>query len=155
MGERGPDRSNVSPIRAEVGHKPAPARSRRARPNPPIAPEWLDAYAHRVWKRVVRELEPLGVLNPSQREVLAAYCGVASVYHNAYRDMVANKRRGPDVTIAGSNRADGRVRNPSWSTMRESARLLAEMSKILLLNPASLMRAELPDYETGDVSDLD
>ncbi len=155
MPARGPQPKNVTPIRADVGHRPAPARSRRARPTPPVAPRWLDTYARRVWDRVVAELEPLGVLNPSQREVLAAYCEVASVHFNAYKAMTPNRERGPDVLAAGSNRSDRAVRNPAWATMRESARLLTEMSKILLTNPASLMRAELPDYTDDDESDLD
>jgi P27 family predicted phage terminase small subunit len=155
MGERGPLPQNVTPITAEVGHRPAPARSRRARPVPPTRPDFLDDYALRVWDRLVRELEPLGILNPSQREILAAYCEVASVNRNAYLAMVASKRRGPDVEVPGSNRADRAVRNPAWATLRESAALLTRMSSHLLTSPAALMRAELPDYSDADESDLD
>ena len=155
MGSRGPLPENVSPIRAEVGHRPAPARSRRASPTPPTAPDFLDEYAVRVFDRLVRELEPLGILNPSQREILAAYAEVASVNRSAYRALTPSKRRGPDVTLPGSNRADRAVRNPAWSTLRESASLLTRMSSVLLTNPAALMRAELPDYEGSDESDLD
>jgi P27 family predicted phage terminase small subunit len=155
MGSRGPLPENVSPIRAEVGHRPAPARSRRASPTPPTAPDFLDEYARRVFDRVVRELEPLGILNPSHRELLAAYAEVASVNRNAILALTPNKRRGPDVAIPGSNRADRAVRNPAWSTLRESSALLVRMSSVLLTSPAALMRAELPDYEPLDESDLD
>ena len=155
MGSRGPLPENVSPIRAEVGHRPAPARSRRASPTPPTPPDFLDEYALRVFARLVRELEPLGILNPSQRELLAAYASVASVNRASVIALTPNKRRGPDVAVSGSNRADPRVRNPAWSTLRESAALLTRMSSVLLTNPAALMRAELPDFESLDESDLD
>ena len=155
MGKKGPLPKNVSPIRADVGHRPAPSRSRRARPMAPQVPPWLDDYAARVWKRVVAELEPLGVLNPSQREILAAYCEVASVNHSAYREIMTNKHRGPDVSVPGANRGDRAVRHPAWMTLRESSALLTRMSTVLLTNPAALMRAELPDYEDDDESDLD
>ncbi|KKL12243.1 hypothetical protein LCGC14_2537710 [marine sediment metagenome] len=155
MGKSGPLPRNVSPIRADVGHRPAPARSRRARPTPPSAPNFLDDYALRVWDRIIRELEPLGILNPSQRELLAAYCEVASVNRNAIIALTPNKRRGPDVNVPGANRGDRAVRNPAWMTLRESSALLTRMSSALLTSPAALMRAELPDYEDDDESDLD
>lgn len=155
MGKRGPLPQNVTPIRAEVGHRPAPSRARRARPVAPLAPEWLDRYGRRVWDRVVAELEPLGILNPSQRELLAAYCQAASVNFAAWKALTPNKTRGPDVLSAGRRDKDPVVKNPALSVLNQSARILDQLSRSLLTSPAALMRAELPDYVLTDESDLD
>lgn len=155
MGSRGPLPQNVTPIRAEVGHRPAPARTRRARPAAPSRPDWLDEYGARVWDRLIAELEPLGVLNPAQREIIAAYCMAASVNRSAWRELTPNKRRGPDILQAGRHPEDDLVRSKAWGILRESAALLDRLSRSLLTSPASLLRADIPDWTLPDDADLD
>ena len=155
MGERGPLPKNVTPIRADVGHQPAPARTRRARPVAPPKPSWLDDYGSRVWDRLVAELEPLGVLNPSHRELMIAYCEAASVNKRAWQQLMTNKRRGPDVLTPGRNPADDMVRAKAWGIVRESAALLDKLAKSLIASPAALLRAEIPEFYDEDEDDLD
>lgn len=155
MGSRGPLPQNVTPIRAEVGHRPAATRARRARPVAPSKPPWLDEYGGRVWDRVVAELEPMGVLNPAHREILAAYCMAASANRRAWELLTPNKRRGPDVLVAGRHPDDDAVRSKAWGILRESAAVLDRLSKSLLTSPAAMLRAEIPDMSDDDDSDLD
>ena len=155
MGRRGPLPSGVTPIRAGIGRRHASTSSRRGRPVAPRKPEWLDEYGSRVWDRLVVELEPLGILNPSQRELLAAYCQIASVNFAAWKEISPNKAQGPDILVAGRDDRDSLVRSKAWGILRESAALLDRLSKSLLTSPAALMRAELPPLEDEDESDLD
>ena len=155
MGKRGPLPKGVAPIRAGIDRRQVSASSRRERPKAPRKPEWLDQYGSRVWDRLIAELEPLGIINPSQRELLAAYCAVASVNFAAWKQLSPNKERGPDILVAGRDDRDPQVRSKAWGILRESAALLDNLSKSLLTSPAALMRAKLPLFEDEDVSDLD
>ena len=89
MGARGvpsKKRSHLALVGKEGTHRPPKKTSRaRAWPVAPVKPRWLDRYAASVWDRLVRELEPLGMLNPATRELLIAYCQAASVNFNAYK----------------------------------------------------------------------
>ena len=108
-----------------------------------------------MWDRLIAELEPLGILNPSQRELLAAYCAIASVNFAAWKVLSSSKKRGPEILVAGRDGRDSQVRSKAWGILRESAALLDTLSKSLLTSPAALLRAELPPFEDEDVSDFD
>jgi P27 family predicted phage terminase small subunit len=74
------------------------APTRKLRPARPRKPAWLTDYGGRVWDTVVTELEPLGLLSPVDRDVLAAYCDMASFAKQA-RDQLRREgitRRGRD-----------------------------------------------------------
>jgi len=93
--------------RAEIHHRPTKPPSGGWRPIRPRKPDWFDEYGSRVWDRIVTELEPLGILNPAQRELLAAYCEVASVNFAAWKELTPSKERGPDVLVAGRDQRPG------------------------------------------------
>ncbi len=143
---------NVTPIRGRPESGPAPVQRRRTRA--PVKPRWLDPYASREWNRVVAELEPLGILNPSMREILTVYCEVASVNLAVWKTVSGNKD-GPEILIPSARKDGAQVKNPVLTVLNQSARLLDQRSRSLLTNPAALMRAETPDLETGDESNLD
>ena len=96
------------------------------------------------------------MLNPATRELMISYCEAASVNFNAYRALTPNRRQGPDV-LEANYRNDGLVRAKAWGILRESAKLLDQLGRSLVLpNPSALLRAELPDeVDTDDESDLD
>ena len=160
MGARGvlpKKRSHLELVGKEGTHRP-PKKTSRPRPRPvaPIKPRWLDRYAASVWDRLVRELEPLGMLNPTARELMISFCTTASVNFNAYKALTPNRRRGPDVLDRG--RREGElVRAKAWGILRESSKLLDQLGRSLVIpNPAALLRAELPEeHDPDDESDLD
>jgi P27 family predicted phage terminase small subunit len=160
MGERGPLKDNVVAIDRGAGatHRPAPASRPRPRPIRPVKPQWLDEYAARVWDRAIEELERLGMVNPTTRELLISYCQAASSNHAAYRALTPNKSRGPDVLTRGRSKSDMHrgVVNPAWRVVYQSAALLERLGKALVLpHPAALLRAEMPEVADEDESDLD
>ena len=155
MGRRGPLPNGVTPIRDGVTDQQVSPSSRGGRPKAPRKPDWLDEYGSRVWDRLIAELEPLGILNPSHRELLAAYCQIASVSFAAWKQLTPNRERGPDILVPGRDARDSQIRAKPWGILRESAALLDTLSKSLLTSPAALMRADLPSFEDDDESDLD
>lgn len=75
MGERGPARTPTRLLdlrgswRAKLRKdEPQPDRSR------PQCPRWLRTEAKRAWKRLVPQLEAMGVLARCDRNALARYC---------------------------------------------------------------------------------
>ena len=88
------------------------------------------------------------------REILTVYCEVASVNLAVWKTVSGNKD-GPEILIPSARKDGAQVKNPVLTILNQSGRLLDQLSKSLLTNPAALMRAELPDYDRADESDLD
>ena len=96
---------------------------------------------------MVAELEPLGILHPSMREVLlTVYSEVAPVNLAVWKTVSGNKD-GPEILIPSARKDGAQVKNPVLTVLNQSARLLDKLSKSLLTNPAALMHAETPDLD--------
>ena len=59
----------------------APRNEPKPKKRAPSCPTWLLREAKAEWKRVVKELEPLGVLTGVDRACLAAYCQLWARIH--------------------------------------------------------------------------
>jgi P27 family predicted phage terminase small subunit len=60
-----------------VGRKPKPKPDKKGAPKPtgvPTCPAHLDKVAKAEWKRIVKELAPLGLITAVDRAALSAYC---------------------------------------------------------------------------------
>lgn len=71
------------------------------------------------------------------------------------RRSSSSPRRRPEILLPSGRKDGAQVKNPVLTILNQSGRLLDQLSKSLLTNRAALMRAEIPDPETGDESDLD
>ena len=49
----------------------------------PACPEWLSDEARAIWRRVVPDLDELGILARVDEEALATYCTAAALYREA------------------------------------------------------------------------
>ena len=56
------------------GHRPLSTNEAKPLPGRPTCPRHLSPEAKTEWRRMVRELEPLGLLTSLDRAALAAYC---------------------------------------------------------------------------------
>jgi P27 family predicted phage terminase small subunit len=132
-----------------VSHSSPKTPARKLRPKPPARPSWLTAFGRRVWNRVVRELEPSGLLSPVDRDTLAAFCDAASFARDA-RDQI----RRDGLTVRGQN--GEMVRHPAFMMWRQSVALVESLGTKLALNPSARLRllAEMPD-DDGNDDDLD
>lgn len=154
MGRRGPLPAqlpeNVTRLRGEVTHSSPKVATVKPRPGKPTRPSWLTPYGKLVWGRVVKELDPLGLLSPVDRETLAAYCDASSIAKLA-RDQIHKH----GILLVGQK--GDLVKNPAWQVFQQSAGILDRLGTKLALNPSSRLRIlhDLGDLDVGDDSDLD
>ena len=75
MGERGPARTPTKILEMRGSWR---AKARAGEPKPermrPRCPRWLSAAAKRAWRRLMPQLEQMGILGRCDREALARYC---------------------------------------------------------------------------------
>ena len=104
----------------------------------PKVPSWLDREGKAEWRRIVPELERLGLLSTLDRAVLSAYCDVWSKF-------VELRRLLKDDGLIGVGHRGRPVKHPGWQIYRDS---LAECQRLwvqLALTPNARLRMELPD----------
>lgn len=105
----------------------------------PSMPTWLDREGRAEWRRVVPELERLGVIATVDRAVLGLYCDVWSKAAQArllLRDgLIHEGARGPS----------DRKKNPAWQIYRDALAECRALWKELALTPVSRHRLDLPE----------
>ena len=154
MGRRGPPPKqypeNVALLRQGITHSSPATPTRKLRPARPRKPGWLTDYGGRVWDTVIAELEPLGLLSPVDRDILAAYCDMTAFAKEA-RDQL----RRDGITRPG--RDGGLVKHPAWSVYKAAVDEVNALGTKLALNPSARLRMlhELDDLDLDDDSDLD
>jgi P27 family predicted phage terminase small subunit len=105
----------------------------------------LTPFGRQVWDRVVRELEPLGLLAPVDGEVLAVYCDAAAFAREARDQLVAD-----GLTQIGQK--GEAVKHPVWQIWRQSVSVLESVGSRLGLNPSTRLRML---HELDDADDYD
>ncbi|MCM2580456.1 phage terminase small subunit P27 family [Streptomyces meridianus] len=144
MGARGPvpQPDNVRALRGNPGGHTTPARV-TAKPGAPAAPSWLDTEAKAEWRRVVPELDRLGVLSKVDRAALATYCAAWSKF------VAAEKLLQGDDLVAERRAGNGPAKNPAWQIWREAATTVAMLAKELFVTPSSRLRSVKPEGDDG------
>jgi P27 family predicted phage terminase small subunit len=74
MRGRKPIPSTLRLLQGNRSHRPLPPDEPKPPAIIPKCPTWLDKEAKKEWRRMVKELEPLGMLTLIDRSVLARYC---------------------------------------------------------------------------------
>ena len=122
---------------------------RRRSTKAPSMPTWLTPYGKSVWRRTVKELEPLGLLNPADRETLAAFCDAASFTKDTRDLLVAD-----GLTRVGQRGET--VKHPMFQVWRQSTSVVESLGSTFGMNPAARLRllADRPD-DLDDDDDLD
>ncbi|URM90407.1 phage terminase small subunit P27 family [Streptomyces sp. MRC013] len=149
MGVRGPvpQPDTVRALRGNPGGRPAPKRV-TATPGAPSAPSWLDTEARAEWRRIVPELDRLGVLAKVDRAALSTYCAAWSKFVAAEQllqgdDLVAERRAG-----------NGPAKHPAWQVWREAATTVAALAKELFITPSSRLRSVKPEGDDDEGDDI-
>jgi P27 family predicted phage terminase small subunit len=144
VGARGPigQSDNVRFLRGNPGHRRG-RKSVRARPGAPAAPTWLSTEAKAEWRRVVPELDELGILARVDRAVLAAYCDAWAKFTMAARQL---DREG----LLRVDRWDREGKHPLWSVWRDASGLVAQLAKSIGASPEARLRMALPERPDDD-----
>lgn len=156
MGARGPLPlpENVRELRGNAGKQP-PASSPKARPGIPSRPEFLSAEAKREWRRVVGELDEMGILSTVDRAILAMYCDAWAKFVEARRLLEPTEfedgRQQTVLVIVGHRGAQSK--NPAWQIYRDAATTCAALAAQLGLTPNARLRMPAAPEE-DDAADL-
>ncbi len=154
MGKSGP-----LPARDKVRHLKAVARVSKSGSSgssvqgsvvgvAPACPSWLDREGKAEWKRVVPELDRLGLLSKLDRAVLAAYCDVWSKF-------VGLRKVLKDDGLIGVGHRGRPVKHPGWQMYRDSLSLCLKLWTQLALTPNARLRMEIPEQsQVGSGADL-
>ena len=114
----------------------------------PNAPSWLDREGKAEWRRVVPELERLGLLASLDRAVLSAYCDVWSKF-------VELRRLLKDDGLIGVGHRGRPVKHPGWQMYRDSLSSCLKLWTQLALTPNARLRMEIPEQgNEGSGADL-
>jgi P27 family predicted phage terminase small subunit len=144
MGERGPigQPDNVRFLRGNPGKRRG-RKSVKAKPGAPNPPSWLSVEARAEWRRVVPELDELGILAKADRAVLSAYC-------DAWARFVDVSRQLDRDGLLRVDRWDRTGKHPLWSCYRDASGLVAQLAKTIGASPDGRLRMNLPPREEED-----
>lgn len=113
----------------------------------PHMPATLTEEAKAEWKRVVPELEQMGLLTKVDRGALIRYCTV-------WADWVDLDEK---LQLTGKlikGRRDGLVRNPLWLMRNDALAALADLGKQLGLTSTARLRLGI-EHDIPDTADRD
>jgi P27 family predicted phage terminase small subunit len=119
------------------------SRSAALYPGAPAAPTWLSTEAKAEWKRVVPELDELGILARVDRAVLAAYC-------DAWAKFVLASRALDSDGLLRVDRWDRTGKHPLWSCWRDASGLVAQLARLIGASPEARLRMNLPEPDGDD-----
>ena len=113
----------------------------------PSMPKWLTPYGKSVWRRTVKELEPLRLLSPLDLDTLAGFCDAAAFTKDTRDLLVADglTRRGQRGEM---------VKHPAFQVWRQSISMVESLGSTLGLNPSSRLRL-LHELDGLDLDDDD
>jgi P27 family predicted phage terminase small subunit len=138
MGRRGPPPKPTSLRRLEGNRarRPLPPDEPRPTPSRPTCPHWLGTVARREWRRVVPELERLGLIACVDGAALEAYCSSYEVMVLAAQQIARD-----GVTSTGIR---GPVRHPALDAYQAGRRGVLEFCREFGLTPSARCRLHAP-----------
>ena len=143
MGKRGPPKKPTALRIFEGNPSRRPLNAREPKPTlgVPRCPGWLSSEAKAEWKRVVPELERLGMLTKIDRAALAAYCQSWAEYVEAVKCV-----QGEGTVIEGKR---GPQKNPRCTVMNEAWGRFHKTAIMFGLNPSARSTMVAPGVDKG------
>jgi P27 family predicted phage terminase small subunit len=152
MGRRGPAATpaNILQLTGNPGHRKANKKEARPRPTPPPPPSWLTASGKAAWKRLLPELDRLGLLTLVDGDAFAAYCEAVSQFEWATKTLAAE-----GMTFTTDKGYVGQ--HPAVAMRHKAMQLLKLFAAEFGLTPSARARLEVPapdkDSGLGDLLD--
>jgi P27 family predicted phage terminase small subunit len=139
MGKRGP-KPTPTHILELRGSKLAKGRGDNPRPDPtpPPCPTWLDREARAEWRRIVPELERLGLLTRVDRAALTCYCQAWSELNDATRVL---KRDGKYLHLGENGYLSP---HPALAQQRAAWKTIKDFCALFGLDPSSRTGLHVP-----------
>jgi P27 family predicted phage terminase small subunit len=153
MRGRKPKPTSLKILQGNPGKRPLAKNEPRPTPTAPGCPTWLSPEAKAEWRRVVPELDRIGMLSRVDRAALATYCEVWATFVTAQRDL---HEHGLRIMAFRTESADGLTiyvqpaKNPSVQIARDSAAQVRQFCAEFGLTPSSRARIDLPERDDED-----
>lgn len=125
------------------GKRPLPGREPKPPPSRPRCPAWLPPAAKAAWRRIVPELDRLGLLTTLDREKLANLCVAIGQWEEVTQTIAAT-----GYMIRG--RDGNAVRNPLLLEQRGLARLIHTFGADFGLSPVDRVRLAVGRVDGAD-----
>lgn len=133
MGKRGP-KATPTDILTMRGSWRAKKRLAEGEPEPakgrPACPEWMPAEGKREWRRIVKELEAMGILHKCDRSALVAYA-------EAWAHFVAAAKTLAEEGLLVTLPSGIKQQNPAVAIKNKASERLEKLAAQFGLTPAS------------------
>lgn len=110
-GGRPPKPTALKILEGNPGKRPLNDREPKPPPGAPPCPAWLHKHAKAEWKRIVKVLEPLGLVTLADLATLASYCQAVAELRIATETLAAEGRT---VRVGGEVINDGTTGEARW-----------------------------------------
>lgn len=155
MGRRGPPPkpTKLKKAAGNPGKRPLNDREPEPKTIAPRMPAWLPTRAKAEWKRIVPELEQLGLIAVIDLAALAAYCVAFAELEDATRTLEKDGRLcvWPIFDKQGNQVGERLKAHPAVQLQRDAARLVKQFISEFGLTPAS--RSRVQGATSGDEVD--
>lgn len=156
MKGRKPTPTSLKVLRGNPGKRPLNKNEPRPTPTAPNCPTWLSQEAKAEWRRVVPELDRIGMLSRVDRAALTAYCELWATFMTAQREIHEH-----GLIVAGFRRVfeseDGTTvvvsiptKNPAVVIARDAAAQIRQYCAEFGLTPSARARIDLPEKPEAD-----
>lgn len=136
MRGRKPTPTNLKVLNGESRPSRINKREPKHAPGAPGCPSWLPAEGKAEWRRIVPDLDRLGMLAKVDRAALAAYCQQWATLVQAQKEI---DKRG--LLVEGDGRI---VKNPAVLAAKDAAAAVRLFASEFGLTPSSRARMEAP-----------
>lgn len=102
----------------------------------PAVPKELKGEARAEWKRIVPELERVGLLAKVDRALLIRYCSAWASWHRINAELEK-----PETTLLVAGRDGSMIRNPLYLLKAQAQREVDESARLLGLTPTGRLRS--------------
>lgn len=150
---RKPKPTALKVLEGNRGKRPLTRNEPKPTGKAPGCPTWLAPEGKAEWRRVVPELDRIGMLTRVDRAALTAYCETWATFVTAQRQLhehglVLLQREG--YTLDGEHLIIRPAKNPAVQIARDSAALIRQFCAEFGLTPSARARISLPEVEADD-----
>ena len=138
-----PKPTAIKRLTGNPGKRPLPQDEPQPDRTPPKCPAWLQPEARREWRRIVPELERLGLLTLIDRVALAAYCAAYAHWREAEEIMQTEGLTYETVNKAGETTI---VSRPEVGIAQKYMGLIRSFCSEFGLTPSSRGRMAVPGH---------
>lgn len=162
MRGRPPKPTKLKILAGNPGRRPLPKNEPQPRVGAPSCPAWLSGEAKAEWRRIVKELEPIGLVTMVDRAALSAYCQAWAELREATRQLDREGRviESPVFNRSGDKTGTLKKLHPAVRLQRDAFTRVKQFLVEFGLSPASRPKlagtwsADKPAEEVDELQDL-